>query len=221
MSSEPIISVRGVAKRFGPTEALRAIDLDVMPGEFVVIGGPSGAGKSTLMHLLAALEKPDSGTITVAGEQITNHHHLTDYRRTCIGLVFQLHNLIPSLSARQNVEVAMVGNGHTKSENRRRADDLLSVVGLTEKQDARPPTLSGGQRQRVAVARALANEPTVLLADEPTGSLDDVSAQQVIDLFQRLRRDEGITILAVSHDARLTAGADRVVVLTGGEIHDP
>jgi ABC-type lipoprotein export system ATPase subunit len=215
----PLVVVKGLAKHFGASDALREVDLTVQRGEFVVISGPSGAGKSTLLHLIAALEQPDTGTITVDGVELTHHHHLTDYRRQQVGLVFQLHNLIPNLNALENVQVAMLGTRRSRQDRKARAEELLDFVGLANKATSRPPTMSGGQRQRVAVARALANDPPLLLADEPTGSLDDASAKQVIDLFARLRADHGLTILAVSHDARLVAAADRVVTLSGGELH--
>lgn len=209
--------MRGVRKRYGRTVVLDGFDLEVERGEFVVLNGPSGCGKSTTLNLLAALDRPDSGTIEVAGHRLDRRHprHLAHYRRHEVGIVFQLHNLIPRLTARENIEAAMFGTGRRLRHRVEKADELLQRLGLAERAGERPPTMSGGERQRTAVARALANDPSIILADEPTGSLDDDSADSVLDLFEELR-DAGSTILAVSHDARLDLRADRVVHLIGG-----
>ncbi len=209
--------MRGVRKRYGRNVVLDGFDLDIARGEFVVLNGPSGCGKSTTLNLLAALERPDGGTIEVAGHRLDRRHprRLAHFRRYEVGMVFQLHNLIPRLTARENVEAAMFGTGRHRRQRIARADELLERLGLAEQAGDRPPTMSGGERQRTAVARALANEPGIILADEPTGSLDDESAASVLDLLEELR-DAGSTILAVSHDARLDERADRVVHLVGG-----
>lgn len=209
--------MRDVRKRYGRTVVLDGFDLEVERGEFVVLNGPSGCGKSTTLNLLAALDRPDSGTIEVAGHRLDRRHprHLAHYRRHEVGIVFQLHNLIPRLTARENIEAAMFGTGRRLRHRVEKADELLQRLGLAERAGERPPTMSGGERQRTAVARALANDPSIILADEPTGSLDDDSADSVLDLFEELR-DAGSTILAVSHDARLDLRADRVVHLIGG-----
>lgn len=212
--------VRDVSKRYGGTVVLDHLSLEVAHGEFVVVHGPSGSGKSTLLHLLAALDRPDEGSIRVGGIDIVHLHRLTRYRRSEIGIVFQLHNLIPRLTAEQNVAMALFDSGLRRGQRRDRARSLLEEVGLGHRIHARPPTMSGGERQRVAVARALANRPPVLLADEPTGSLDDVSAAVVLDVFGRLRDSGEVTIVAVSHDPRLTERATRVVSLVRGRI-DP
>ncbi len=210
------ISVRGVTKRYGDMVALDRIDLEIEQGEFVVLGGPSGSGKSTLLHLLAALERPDGGTIEVQGRRLDHHsRHLDRFRRIDVGIVFQLHNLIPRLTARENIEAAMFGTHHGRRERVARASELLARLALEHRAEDRPPTMSGGERQRVAIARALANHPRVILADEPTGSLDDVSAALVLDLFDELR-GTGTTVLAVSHDARLDRRADRMVDVVEG-----
>jgi len=212
--SAPAIAVHDVSKRYGRTVALDHVDLEVARGEFVVLAGPSGSGKSTLLNLLGALEKPDTGTISVGGHRLGRHgRHLNHLRRVEVGIVFQLHNLIPRLTARENVEAAMFGTHHGRKQRVARATELLDRLDLTRRANERPPTLSGGERQRVAIARALANEPAVILADEPTGSLDDDSADLVLDLFDEIRAG-GATILAVSHDARLDARAERVVSIT-------
>lgn len=215
---EPIIVVRDLVRRFGDTAVLDGASMTVALGEFVGVTGPSGAGKSTLLHLIAALDKPDAGTIQVAGVDVVHLHALTRYRRTEIGLVFQLHNLVPRLTARQNVAMALFGTHLGRRERRARAAELLDQVGLAHKAEARPPTMSGGERQRVAIARALANRPPVLLADEPTGSLDDDSAASILDLFTALRDNTGVSLLMVSHDPRLNARADRLLRLADGQI---
>jgi putative ABC transport system ATP-binding protein len=217
-NGEPIIIVRDLVRRFGDTAVLDGASMTVVPGEMVGITGPSGAGKSTLLHLIAALDRPDAGSIQVAGIDVARLHTLTRYRRTQIGLVFQLHNLVPRLTARQNVAMALFGTHLGRRERRARADELLHQVGLADKADASPPTMSGGERQRVAIARALANRPPVLLADEPTGSLDDESAASILDLFIALRDDTGVTLLMVSHDPRLNARADRLLRLADGRL---
>jgi putative ABC transport system ATP-binding protein len=216
--SEAAIEVRGVVKRFGDRTVLDGLDLRVEAGAFVAVSGHSGAGKSTLLQLLAAVDRPDAGTISVRGVDVTHLHQLTRYRRRDIGLIFQLHNLVPRLDAAQNVEIAMFGTGLRRRERRARALDLLDAVGLADRASARPPNLSGGERQRVAIARALANRPPVLLADEPTGSLDDESADQVLDVLSERCRDDGVTILAVTHDPRLDERATGHVRLERGRI---
>ncbi|MBX3284062.1 MAG: ABC transporter ATP-binding protein [Actinobacteria bacterium] len=216
--SDPAIAVRHVVRRFGDTAVLDDVSFDVAVGEFVTITGPSGAGKSTLLHLLGALDRPDAGTITVCGQDVAHLDRLTRYRRSTVGLVFQLHDLIPRLTAEENVAMALFGTGLHRQDRRRRVAELLDQVGLAHRARSRPPTMSGGERQRVAIARALANRPPVLLADEPTGSLDDDSARSVLDLFADLQATSEVTVLAVSHDPRLNARADRSLVLAGGHL---
>jgi len=217
--SDPAIEVRGVVKRFGGTAVLDGVDLTVEEAEFVAVSGRSGAGKSTLLQLLAAVDRPDAGALRVLDVDLGRLHALNRYRRREIGIVFQLHNLIPRLEAWQNVAIALFDSGLGRRQRRERALEVLDQVGLAHKARSRPPQLSGGERQRVAIARALANGPRVLLADEPTGSLDDDSAEQVLDVLQR-RRDAGVTILAVTHDPRLSSRADRIVRLDRGRIVD-
>ena len=213
------IVVRGVTKRFRGEhhDVLDRVDLTVEPGELCVISGPSGSGKSTLLNLIAALDRVDAGEIVVRGHDVTRRHHLNHYRRVEIGIVFQLHNLLPRLDAAANVEIAMVGGPTPRRHRRERASALLTDVGLAAKIGERPPNLSGGERQRVAIARAFANDPPVVLADELTGSLDDDGTQQIIELLRTRTRAGGV-VLAVSHDARLVASADRVVELVAGTI---
>jgi ABC-type lipoprotein export system ATPase subunit len=218
--SDALIEVRQVEKNFdeGRIVALRGMDLSVEPGEFVAIVGPSGCGKSTLLHLIAALDAPDAGTIRVGDHNLESGRDLSHYRARHIGMVFQLHNLLPSLTALENVEVPMFELGAGRRERRERARRLLELVGLSEREENRPPELSGGERQRVAIARALANDPPILLADEPTGSLDSEAGASVLDLLEGLRRDRGLTVLLVTHDDEVAARADRVVRMLDGTV---
>ncbi|MFN0096395.1 MAG: ABC transporter ATP-binding protein [Dehalococcoidia bacterium] len=218
--SEPIVSLRGVEKTFdaGRMRALIAISVDIQPGEFVAIVGPSGCGKSTLLHLIAALDRADSGEIRVAGQDLSRGRGLARFRAKEVGIVFQLDNLIPSLTASENVQVPMLGQVAHAGDRRRRAASLLELVGIADCAALRPPQLSGGQRQRVAIARALANSPKLLLADEPTGRLDSVSGQRVLDLMERLQREQGLTIILVTHDPQVAARADRVIRMLDGRI---
>jgi putative ABC transport system ATP-binding protein len=216
--SEPAISARGVRKSFedGRIAALAGLDLDVAEGEFVAIVGPSGCGKSTLLHLLAALDAPDTGSIRIAGHDLASGRDLSHFRARHVGMVFQLHNLLPALTASENVQLPLFELGLPARERRARAERLLAAVGLAGREDNRPPQLSGGERQRVAIARALANEPPILLADEPTGSLDSRSGQLVLDLLDELRRSRGLTLVLVTHDAAVAARADRIVTMLDG-----
>ncbi|MGZ4692125.1 MAG: ABC transporter ATP-binding protein [Acidimicrobiales bacterium] len=216
--SAAAIEVQDVVKRFGRRTVLDGVDLRIERGEFVVLGGPSGVGKSTLVQLIAALDVPDSGRIAVNGQVVGHHHGESRFRRETVGLVFQLHNLVPRLTARQNVELALFGSRLSRREREARADELLDLLGLADWSSSRPATMSGGERQRVAIARALANRPSVLLADEPTGNLDDVSAAIVMRVMRRLADDDGVAVLAVSHDERLDRVADRQLTLEAGKI---
>jgi putative ABC transport system ATP-binding protein len=218
--SEPAIVARGVRKSFddGRINALTGMDLTVEPGEWVAIVGPSGCGKSTLLHLLAALDQPDEGEILVGGHDLRTRKDLNHYRAQHVGMIFQLHNLLPTLTALENVQVPMFEEGLAPRVRRRRAAELLEAVGLEGRGGNRPPELSGGERQRVAIARALANEPPILLADEPTGSLDSDAGRLVLDLLERLRRERDLTIVLVTHDAAVAARADRVVRMLDGRL---
>ncbi len=215
------ILARQLTKRYGRLPVLEGIDLEITHGEFAVMVGPSGSGKSTVLHLLAALESPDGGELVVAGHRLDHHAHgLSRYRRRDVGIIFQLHNLIPRLTARENVEAAMFGTHRGRGQRLARADELLERLDLSDRSNEHPATMSGGERQRVAVARALANEPKVLLADEPTGSLDDASADLVLQIFSELVA-AGTTILAVSHDERLNRRADRLISVVDGRTGNP
>jgi putative ABC transport system ATP-binding protein len=217
----PALEMLGVRKYFedGGVHALDGLDFVVRSGEFVAVTGPSGCGKSTMLHLLAALDRPTSGTVRVAGVDLAKIKNAPMYRRNSIGLVFQLHNLLPQLSAAQNVEVAMFGTGLSRLDRRRRALDLLADVDLAGREDRPPTKLSGGERQRVAIARALANDPVLVLADEPTGSLDEASIELVLGLLARLRSDRpDLTLVVATHDPRVAGRADRTVKMRAGRI---
>jgi putative ABC transport system ATP-binding protein len=218
--AELAIDVEGVTKAYeaGSVRALDGVDLKVSKGDFVAITGPSGSGKSTLLHLLASLDLPGSGRMWVEGFDLARLRDPSRYRREVIGLVFQLHNLLPRLSALANVEVAMIGTRRSHSERIERARLLLSELDLGGREQRRPTQLSGGERQRVAIARALANEPLVLLADEPTGSLDSTASANVLDLFSRMQREHRLTTLMVTHDPAVAEAAGQVVVMRDGRI---
>lgn len=217
-ATRPILEVADVHMAYGPVAALDGTTLDVAEGEWVAVSGPSGSGKSTLLGLIAALDHPDRGEIRFRGRDLATLSRLDRYRRLDVGLVFQLHNLIPHLDAQANVEIAMLGAHRSRAERHQRVVELLEMVDLANLASRRPSEMSGGERQRVAVARALANRPAVLLADEPTGSLDPASAANIVEVFSRLHRSEGATIVMVTHDSSVAAAADRVVVLEGGRI---
>lgn len=219
---EAVVRCRGLVKEFegGRLRALDGVDLDIYAGEFVAIMGPSGCGKSTLLNLISALDRPDSGTVEVAGHDLRGHRHLNHFRAQDIGLVFQLDNLLPGLTVRENVEVPMYGQGLSGRQRRARAMQLLSFVGIEERARSRPPQLSGGERQRVAIARALANGPGIVLADEPTGRLDSTTSGKVLDLLESLRREQGVTVVVVTHDPAVAARADRIIRMLDGRIVD-
>ena len=216
----PVIETKALTKTFGSNgvavHALRGIDLTVERGEFLAMIGPSGSGKSTLMAILGCLDKPTSGSYEFDGERVEglSNAELARIRNHKIGFVFQMYNLLPKASVLRNVELPMLYAGVRRKERRRRATELLERVGIPEKAKSLPSALSGGQRQRVAVARALANEPAMLLADEPTGALDSKTGHEVLELFTELHH-QGNTILIVTHDLSIAALASRQV-----EIHD-
>jgi putative ABC transport system ATP-binding protein len=216
--SEAAIHVAGVRKTFESERivALDRMDLEVEQGEFVAIVGPSGCGKSTLLHLIAGLDRPDSGSIRVGDHDLASHRNLSHYRARHVGMVFQLHNLLPTLTASENVQIPMFELTLSGRERRLRAARLLAAVGIEGRERNRPPQLSGGERQRVALARALANAPPILLADEPTGNLDSEAGRLVLDLIERLRTESGLTVVLVTHDADVAARADRIVRMLDG-----
>jgi putative ABC transport system ATP-binding protein len=217
----PLLEAIDLAKTYesGGTRVagLRGVDLSIERGEFVAIMGPSGCGKSTLLNLLAGLDRPTAGEVWLDGERIDEltETDLARLRRRKVGFVFQAFNLVPTLSAGENVELPLLLVGRRRGEAQRSATELLSDLGIPEKQGAGPAELSGGQQQRVALARALANRPDVLLADEPTGNLDTAAARDVLGLF-RDARDRGQTVVLVTHDASVASAADRVITLRDG-----
>jgi len=219
----PALVMQGVRKTFeaenAPVRALRGVDLTVARGDFVALTGPSGCGKSTLLNLAAGLDLADEGSITVAGEEVTGHSEddLARLRREHIGIVFQFFNLLEGMTVLENVALAAIIAGRRRRAAETRARDLLDLLGIGDKAGAVPGVLSGGQRQRLAIARALANEPTLLLADEPTGALDSEGGQEVIELLSRLHAS-GQTILLVTHDSLVAAAAERVVRMLDGRI---
>jgi putative ABC transport system ATP-binding protein len=205
-----------------PVRALRRVDLSAQAGEFVAIMGPSGCGKSTLLNLVAGLDAASDGEITLAGIELggRDENELARIRRDHIGMVFQFFNLLDDMSVAENVSLPAALAGASRRDAERRAADLLDLLGLVDKADDVPAVLSGGERQRLAIARALANEPTLLLADEPTGALDSAGGLEILELFRRLHAG-GQTILLVTHDARVATAADRVVAMADGRIGDP
>jgi putative ABC transport system ATP-binding protein len=224
--NHPALAVRGVRKTFeaenAPVRALRGVTLTLEPGEFVALMGPSGCGKSTLLSLVAGLETPDEGEISVAGEPVTGRteDELARMRRHHIGLVFQFFNLLEGMTVLENVALPAIIAGRKRRMAETRARDLLDLLGIGDKALAVPGVLSGGQRQRLAIARALANNPTLLLADEPTGALDSAGGAEVIELMRRLHRG-GQTIVLVTHAAEVAAAAERVVRMRDGLISEP
>jgi putative ABC transport system ATP-binding protein len=213
------IAVERVSKTYaGRIRALRDVSLRIAPGEAIALTGPSGCGKSTLLNVIAAIERPDSGRVLVDGVSVTGLEHPAAYRRDTLGFVFQLHHLLPMLTARANVELPLIAARVPRAERHRRAVELLAEVGLRERAEERPATLSGGERQRVAVARALVNDPRLLLADEPTGSLDSESGRLVMAVLDRAREQRGMTLVIASHDRLLGDSADRVVRMVDGAV---
>ncbi len=203
------------------THALRGVNLTIENGEFTALVGPSGSGKTTLLQLVGCLDQPTSGSVLINGQDVTrlNRNQRADLRRGTIGFVFQFFALIPTLTAYENVEMPLLlSNGRTPAQRRERVAEMLEAVGLSDRAHHRPDQLSGGQQQRVAVARALATNPKIILADEPTANLDTENGKQVMDIMQKLNEETGVTFVFATHDPRVIGYAKRVVTLQDGLI---
>jgi ABC-type lipoprotein export system ATPase subunit len=215
-----LVETRDLTRIYGDGEEIRALDqvtLTIAPGELVTVMGPSGSGKSTLLNMIGALDRPTSGQVFVSGEDVARIRDKDRFRAKTVGFMFQLHNLLPTLTARENVEVPMVGHLGLRAR-RRRAEELLDLVGLGDRMNHLPNQLSGGQRQRVAVARSLANNPPLVLADEPTGSLDSAAGKELMKLLRDLNLSQGTTFLVVTHDPAVARQTNRVLVMEDGRI---
>ncbi|MBS5665817.1 ABC transporter ATP-binding protein [Roseburia sp. AM59-24XD] len=222
---EHVISLNGIVKRFyigkpNELEILHGINLEVERGEFVSIVGESGSGKSTLMNIIGALDRPTEGEYRLQGKNIgeAKDRELSSIRNQEIGFVFQTYNLIPRTTALENVELPMLYGKMKKTERRERARELLELVGMKERMLHKPEELSGGQKQRTAIARAMANDPSIILADEPTGALDSETSRRIMDIFHRLHREQGKTIVLITHSTELAQETDRVVKISDGRI---
>lgn len=224
--SAPIVQTRDLRRsfRFGDQviHALRGVSIEVPTGQFVAVIGKSGSGKSTFMNILGCLDRPTSGTYWLEGGDVSDRSadERAELRSEQIGFVFQAFNLIPRTSALENVELPLVYSGATLSEQRQRAMASLGGVGLAERADHHPSQLSGGEQQRVAIARALVNHPRLLLADEPTGNLDTSTSLEIMRIIERLNREQGITVVLITHEPEIAAYADRVLTFRDGEIID-
>jgi ABC-type lipoprotein export system ATPase subunit len=224
MNERPfVVETYDLSKIYGDGAEVRAldgVDLSILRGQFLTVMGPSGSGKSTLLNMIGALDKPTSGQVIVNGEDLAVIKDVDRFRAQTVGFVFQLHNLLPSLTARENVEVPMHGQGIGERDMRERAEHLLELVGLPDRMRHLPSQLSGGQRQRVAVARSLANDPAIILADEPTGSLDTQSGTEIVDLLEAINHNRGTTILIVTHDPKVARRTRRILTMRDGKIAD-
>ena len=216
-----VVETINLTKIYGDDGGVRALDgvsFTICAGEFVAVMGPSGSGKSTLLNILGALDRPTSGVCKVNDQDLAKVKDLDRFRSKTVGFVFQLHNLIPTLTALENVEVPLQEENMSNAARRKRAEELLNRVSLSDRVHFMPAQLSGGQRQRVAIARALANHPAIILADEPTGNLDSKSTDEIMDLLRNLNREHGTTFIVVTHNPTVARAADRIVTVRDGKI---
>ena len=215
--SRPVLDLSGVARRYGELTVLDGVDLRVAPGETVALLGPSGSGKSSLLHIAGLLERPSAGEVTIEGRATSalSDDAATALRRDRVGFVYQFHHLLPEFDALRNVEIPMLMAGRKPAVAARRAENLLGTMGLAERLDHQPAQLSGGEKQRVAIARALANEPALLLADEPTGNLDQDTSARVFDELRRVIEARGLAAVIATHDRKLAGRMDRVLRIEG------
>jgi ABC-type lipoprotein export system ATPase subunit len=221
-SCEPILRAVDVCRTYddGSVQALKNVSLAIYPGEYLAIMGPSGSGKSTLLNLLGALDRPTSGDIVFNGKSLSGLADLDGFRAKTLGFVFQSFYLLPTLTALENVQIPMFESSLGPRERVARAAELLELVGLMHRAHHLPKKMSVGERQRVAIARALANDPKLLLADEPTGNLDSAAGNVVLDLFDRLHRSNGLTLVVITHGAEVAARAQRTIWIRDGQVHD-
>jgi ABC-type lipoprotein export system ATPase subunit len=219
-ASPALLELVDVQRQFddGHVLALRGVSFSIQEGEFVAIIGSSGSGKSTLLNLLGTLDEADSGEILFKGQSITKLPDPPAFRARNLGFIFQSFHLLPTLTALENVQVPMFEMGWSVSERQRRAAELLERVGMSHRLDHLPAKLSGGERQRVAIARSLANDPSILLADEPTGNLDSRNAMQTLELLSSLHKDKGMTLILVTHDMHVAKAADRIITMRDGAV---
>jgi ABC-type lipoprotein export system ATPase subunit len=219
LMSEWLIETQDLTKIYdeGAVTALKDVNIKIASGELVSIMGPSGSGKSTLLNMIGALDQPTEGKVFIKGEDLSEIEDVDTFRATMVGFVFQMHNLLPTLNARENVEIPMIGHAPAK-ERKERSEHLLGLVGLADRTDHLPSQLSGGQRQRVAVARGLANNPPLVLADEPTGNLDTEAGKELILLLHELNETQGTTFIVVTHDAAVARQTNRVMAMQDGKI---
>ena len=215
-----MLSAKNIYKKYGPVEVLKGVDITINSGEIVSIVGPSGSGKSTLLHILGTLDKPDQGEVFLQDQNITELHgnKLSDFRNKHIGFVFQFHHLLPEFSALENVCIPGWLTSRGKNEVKEKAEELLKILGLSQRLENKPNQLSGGEQQRVAVARALINKPDIVFADEPTGNLDTANAKELHQLFFDLRKEFGQTFLIVTHNEELARLSDRTLTMKDGKI---